>query len=397
MEAATEPAPAPAATLSAPRDVVLILSYTSWSGAVRRAHIHSEDRLTLHLLGSERVGRLLVCNPFRSAPAKLARSALGPRDAPFPASATRRLHEPLRLRRSDPTAIAAVERSCLAYERGVRRAAAGLGMERPAVIVVHPLIAGFARFDWAGTVTHYAFDDMAAWAPLAPWQPSIDASFERLRAAGHRVVGVTPAALGRVGGRGPTELIPNGIEPAEWLAPGPAPKWFEALPSPRLLYVGTLDERVDVEQVRAVAEAFPEASVVLAGQCPDPDHYKALDLTLNVSLRPPVPRGQLPGLVAAADVGLIPHSRTPLTEAMSPLKLYEYLAAGLPVAAADLPGVTGVWPERCELAEGARDFPAAVERALALGRAAPGERRAFIAQNGWNSRFERLLHVALAD
>ena len=30
-------------------------------------------------------------------------------------------------------------------------------------------------------------------------------------------------------------------------------------------------------------------------------------------------------------MGLIPHVRTPLTEAMSPLKLYEYLAAGRPI------------------------------------------------------------------
>jgi hypothetical protein len=82
---------------------------------------------------------------------------------------------------------------------------------------------------------------------------------------------------------------------------------------------------------------------------------------------------------------------------MSPLKLYEYLAAGLPVAATDLPGVTGVWPERCALADGARDFPAAVRRALDLGLSKPAERRTFIAQNGWNSRFERLLDVALAD
>ena len=158
-----------------------------------------------------------------------------------------------------------------------------------------------------------------------------------------------------------------------------------------------MDERVDVEQVRAVAEAFPEASVVLVGHCPDPDHYKSLDLTLNVSLRPTVPRRELPRLVAAADVGLIPHLRTPLTEAMSPLKLYEYLAAGLPVAAADLPGVHGVWPERCVVAGAPGDFPAAVAGALSLGRCEHDERRDFIAQNGWNSRFERLLDVVLAD
>ena len=61
--------------------------------------VHPEDQLTIALLRSPRVGRLLVCNPFRSAPAKLLRSAVGPRDADFPGTETRRLHEPLRLRR----------------------------------------------------------------------------------------------------------------------------------------------------------------------------------------------------------------------------------------------------------------------------------------------------------
>jgi hypothetical protein len=67
------------------------------------------------------------------------------------------------------------------------------------------------------------------------------------------------------------------------------------------------------------------------------------------------------------------------------------------VAATDLPGVTGVWPERCALAHGPREFPAAVQRALAVGPSKGPERRVFIAQNGWNSRFERLLDLALAD
>src|SRR6266545_6921001 len=150
-------------------DVVLILGYTSWSGAVRRGWIHAEDRLTLALMSSDRVGRLLVCNPYRSAAAKLVRTAIGPREAYFPRTEDCHLHEPLRLRRRDRLGVRAIERSYAAYERSVRRKAAGLGLEQPAVITTHPLMAGFGAFDWAGPVTYYANDDLSAFPLLRPW------------------------------------------------------------------------------------------------------------------------------------------------------------------------------------------------------------------------------------
>jgi teichuronic acid biosynthesis glycosyltransferase TuaH len=384
-------------TATAPADVVLVLGYTSWSGAVRRGWIHAEDRLTLALMRSPRVGRLLVCNPYRSALAKLLRTALGPRDEAFPATERCRLHEPLRLRREDPTQLGAIERSCAAYDRGVRRQAARLGLERPAVITTHPLMAGFARLDWAGPVTYYANDDLTAFPPLAPWWEAYDAAFARARELGRHAVALTPKSLRSVGASGRSAVIPCGIEPQEWLEPGREPAWFAALPRPRMLYVGTLDPRVEVEMVAATAAAHPDGSVTLVGPCPDPEHYEPLRAIPNVTIRPAVERAELPGLVAGADVGLIPHVRSSQTEAMSPLKLYEYLAAGLPVASVSLPGTASVCPERTALAEGTGDFVAAVDQALRLGPWADADRRAFIAENAWERRFERLLDVALGS
>ena len=115
----------------------------------------------------------------------------------------------------------------------------------------------------------------------------------------------------------------------------------------------------------------------------------------NVHVFPPVDRPDLPGLVAAADVCLVPHVRTPLTEAMSPLKLYEYLAAGRPVAAVDLPPILGV-SDRVSLATAGSSFLPAVEEALALGPASEDDRLAFILENDWKRRFELILDVALA-
>ncbi len=81
---------------------------------------------------------------------------------------------------------------------------------------------------------------------------------------------------------------------------------------------------------------------------------------------------------------------------MSPLKLYEYIAAGTAVAAVDLPGVRGVCPERTVLSPDGAGLAVAVRGALELGAWTETGRRKFIAQNAWSARFDRLLDVALA-
>jgi teichuronic acid biosynthesis glycosyltransferase TuaH len=185
--------------------------------------------------------------------------------------------------------------------------------------------------------------------------------------------------------------VPNGVEPHEWLSPDPAPDWFMALPGPRLLYVGSLDARVDVAALARAARTLPGASIVLAGPLLDPDHFGALRADPNVHIHGPVERAQVVGLVGAADACLIPHVRNALTEAMSPLKLYEYLAGGAPVAALDLPPIRDISP-RVVIAPELTD---AIVRALALGRAGDAERMAFADEHSWRRRQERIVELAL--
>ncbi len=47
-------------------------------------------------------------------------------------------------------------------------------------------------------------------------------------------------------------------------------------------------------------------------------------------------------MLRGADAGLIPYARNALTESIFPMKVYEYLAAGLPVVATPLPALAGV-------------------------------------------------------
>ncbi len=395
-------------------DVVFCFSYLSWQAAADRGWFGTEDRLARGLLLHERVERLLVCDLMRSLPAKLLRDcqvrAAG-REATFPGSSSARLLRPLRLRRDYPTSIDGVRRACAALDRALEREARRMGLRKPAVIVANPLLAGFAELAWAGPVTFYATDDWLAYEPHRRWWPAYAESFARLRARGRRVCAVSSAALERIAPTGPSAVVPNGIDPAEWCrtpgstsawaqesrgGQGSSPGWMQEPRRPLLLYTGSLDSRLDVPALLQIARQLPETAIVLVGPLLAPDHLAPLRAEPNVEIRAPLERPELIELVRAADLGLLVHRELPLTRAMSPLKLYEYLAAGLPVVASDLPPVRGVHPS-VELVDPAGgDYPRAVRAALARGRAGESERLAFIERSSWRARHDELLALALA-
>jgi teichuronic acid biosynthesis glycosyltransferase TuaH len=392
MALAESAAPAVVPAEDGARDVVFAFAYATWRTATSRGMCFSEDRLVETLMAHPRVRRLMVVETARSLPIKLVKDALRPPPA-FPAAPGVSLYSPVRLRRSDPRGQRALERSFRAWERGVRRAAQRHGLERPAFITTHPLVPGFADLEWADSVTYYVYDDLAASPPLRPWWPAYEEAYRRTRERGHRVVAVSDAIVERIAPSGPHAVVPNGVDPVEWAAPGPPPDWFAQLPGPRLLYVGSLDSRVDVDQLARTARAYADGSIAIVGPLLDEGHFAALRAEPNVHLHGAVTRETIVSLVSAADVCLIPHVRNALTEAMSPLKLYEYLAAGRPVAALDLPPIRDVSP-RVVITDELADSVAA---ALRLGPAGEDERRRFADEHSWRRRQDRIVELALAQ
>ena len=158
--------------------------------------------------------------------------------------------------------------------------------------------------------------------------------------------------------------------------------------------MGSLDDRIDRVQVSALAAARPDATIVLVGPMLDREHHRPLEALPNVTIMDRRPRREVVSLVHAADACLIPHVRNPMTEAMSPLKLYEYLAGGAPIVAVDLPGIAGVDP-RVELVPPGAALAPALERAVARGCASEAQRRAAIEEHAWGRRIEAILDLAL--
>jgi len=105
---------------------------------------------------------------------------------------------------------------------------------------------------------------------------------------------------------------------------------------PVCVYVGALDQRFDWTQVDAWARAFRGVRFVVAGPAPRPP----AGLPRNVELVGAVPYASLPELLGGARVGVLPLSDDPLNAGRSPMKLYEYLAAGLSVVSRRTPAIS---------------------------------------------------------
>jgi len=266
-------------------------------------------------------------------------------------------------------------------------------MVRPPVITVNPFVAAYSPLEWAGPVTYYALDDWSAHPRHRPLWPAFDSAYAAIRQRRRGVCVVSQTLLDRVAPTGPAAVVANGVEPREWAQPAPPPDWFRALARPKLLYVGSIDSRLDVNDLIDVGNRFPQASIVLVGLVTDPAAVAPLRGVPNIRIEPPVGRAAVAGMIHDADVCLLPHRRTPHTETMSPLKLYEYLAGGRPVVASDLPPIRDI-DSRVLLVAPGNSFADGVEAALEVPMASEDERLAFVDRHSWSRRHETILDLA---
>ncbi len=149
-------------------------------------------------------------------------------------------------------------------------------------------------------------------------------------------------------------------------------------------FYGTLQDWVDLELVEEVARARPEWSFVLLGQIMvDVERLRRLP---NVHLLGRKTHAELPAYCKGFDVGVIPYRRQARMEFVNPIKLREYLAAGLPVVSTSVPEVVR-YGDRCAIADTAPDFARAIEVALAASSLeARRQRAAAMADESWQAR-----------
>jgi glycosyltransferase involved in cell wall biosynthesis len=184
-------------------------------------------------------------------------------------------------------------------------------------------------------------------------------------------------------------LFAQALDPAT-----PVPRDLAALPGPILGFYGSLADWVDLDLLAEVARRRPEWSIALIG--PVQDDVSAVADLPNVHLLGRKPNTQLPAYCKGFDVGLIPYRLSEQLQYRNPIKLREYLSAGLPVVSTPMPDAERYAPW-CAVADGADAFEAAVERALAQDtpQLAAERSRAMLGET-WAARVRHLEDVVAA-
>lgn len=145
--------------------------------------------------------------------------------------------------------------------------------------------------------------------------------------------------------------IPIGVDAAAVRAPRvPHEK-------PTLVYAGTLGEHYDLDTVFDAVRGM-DVSVVVAGRGPEEERLRRV-APPNVRFLGAVGPEELPHVYAAADAGLAPYA--PGSTVAMPLKVFDYLAAGLPVVTS----LDGDFPATRYAAGNAVSLRDAIQRALA--------------------------------
>jgi glycosyltransferase involved in cell wall biosynthesis len=161
---------------------------------------------------------------------------------------------------------------------------------------------------------------------------------------------------------------------------------------PIIGFFGLIHDWIDQDLILAVAEAYPEATVVLIGKTRV--DTSRLQARANIILTGQKPYSDLPAYAATFSVGLVPFVINELTLAVNPIKLREYLSAGVPVVSTALPELA-VFEERedVEVAKDATGFVRAIGEVLAKkeSEASRRERARLMQSESWLGRCKAMI------
>jgi glycosyltransferase involved in cell wall biosynthesis len=285
-------------------------------------------------------------------------------------------------------AVRALNRRLLGMQ--IRRALSRLDIKHPITYTFAPTSADVAGTLGEKKIVYHCVDEFAAFSDAGS---EVAARERELLKKSDVVLCSASALFDRKKGYNPnTFLITHGVDydffrktfdPATAVA-----EELRALRKPILGFTGLLADWVDLALVAELAKRHPEWSIVLIGRA-DTDLSMLAGLE-NVHLLGHRPYNRLPEYLRGFDIALLPFVNNELTVNANPLKLREYMAAGLPVVASPIPEVAR-YAGQVSLASTADEYEHQISRLLASGDVGPSAARsAAMACESWDAKVREI-------
>jgi glycosyltransferase involved in cell wall biosynthesis len=173
----------------------------------------------------------------------------------------------------------------------------------------------------------------------------------------------------------------------------PVPAELRGVPKPIIGFHGSLDTyRIDYSLLLELARARRDWSLVLIGPRKESPELAVLAEQPNVVLVGPKALTDLPPYVAQYDVGILPYRLTDYVLGLSPLKVYEYLAAGKPVVSVPVPHMSNF--DVVRIAATCTAFIDQIEAALGEQDDVALARRVEVAEaHSWDAKLRHILEL----
>jgi glycosyltransferase involved in cell wall biosynthesis len=242
------------------------------------------------------------------------------------------------------SAVRAFNRTLFAHQLGARIAQ----LPRPRVLWTYtPLAVDIVSLDEFDATLYHCVDDLGSIPGVSA--EMIDMLEDRLVPIADVVVTSSRDLHKRLSRLNPDTRYLHNVVDVEHFSqacdPGPIPDDLAAIPEPRAMFVGALsDHKIDWSLLSDVMSSMPDWSFVFIGPLGDEAEQRGVEVTRssnNAHVLGYRSYDELPGYLRGADLGLIPYRLTKHTASIFPMKVLEYLAAGLPVVSTPLAAFAG--------------------------------------------------------
>jgi len=282
--------------------------------------------------------------------------------------------------------IRELNKSLLRFQ--VKRAMRTLGFKNPINFVFNPAAAVIAGALDEEQLIYYCVDEYTAFSGVAS-RSLAEMEEQLMRKSDLVIVSADRLFQSKARINSNTVLIRHGVDFNHFrkaLDPDTTvPEEIRNLPRPVIGFFGLIADWVDLELIAAVAKRFPNGSVVMVGK--STTDTKVLEQEPNIHLLGRKTYESLPGYCKGFDVALMPFRINELTLNANPLKVREYLAAGLPVVSTAIPEVEVLG--LCRIGTDRESFVREVE--IALQEPGPsGERSERVRSESWDARVDEL-------
>jgi UDP-galactopyranose mutase len=189
-----------------------------------------------------------------------------------------------------------------------------------------------------------------------------------------------------------THLFASGVDSKHYakacLAETEVPEVVKSIPGPKATYIGVIDERLDYDIIRQMAEQRPNVQFLMCGPIVKVDPAQ-LPQAANIHYLGQQAYKDLPRILKGSDICLMPFALNEATKFISPTKTLEYMATHRPIVSTPIRDVERFYSDIVYLAEDTQEFIRQIDAALdepASERAARRKREEkILAEHAWDA------------